>query len=205
VIKPNRLGVFGGAFDPVHIGHLFVASAVAAHAGLDRVLFLPVGDPAHRRPSASAADRRAMVALAIADDERFSLDDTALRQSGPVYTADTMPLLQAAYPQAELSFIAGADSLIDTPWRRLDEVARALHRFFVVAREGADPNRLTPTLATLPPELARRFELLQLPLVDVSATVVRHRVARGQPIRYLVPDAVADYIQRKSLYANEPR
>ena len=198
-----RLGVFGGAFDPVHIGHLFVASAVAAYAALDRVLFVPVGDPAHRSPSAPAADRAAMVALAIADDERFSLDDTALRQSGPVYTADTMPLLRAAYPLAEFCFIAGADSLIDTPWHRLDEVAAALHRFYVVAREGADPHRLTPTLATLPPDLAQRFELLQLPLVDVSATVVRSRVAQGQPIRYLVPDRVMDYIQRKSLYAND--
>ncbi len=126
-----------------------------------------------------------MVALAIADDERFSLDDTALRQDGPVYTADTMPLLRAAYPQAEFCFIAGADSLIDTPWRRLDEVASALHRFYVVAREGADPSRLTPTLATLSPELGERFELLRLPLVDVSATVIRRRVAQGLPIRYL--------------------
>jgi nicotinate-nucleotide adenylyltransferase len=200
----TRLGVFGGAFDPIHVGHLFVASAVAAQAGLERVLFVPVGDPAHRRASAPAADREAMVALAIADDARFALDETALRQSGPVYTADTMPLLRAAYPNAEFCFIAGADSLVDTPWRRLDEVARALSRFYVVAREGTDPRRLAPTLATLPSELAQRFELLTLPLIDVSATIVRSRVAQGAPIRYLVPDAVVDYIQRKSLYRKEP-
>jgi nicotinate-nucleotide adenylyltransferase len=203
-MSDRRLGVLGGAFDPIHVGHLFVASAVAAQAGLDRVLFVPVGDPAHRKASAPARDRKAMVALAIADDARFVLDDTALRQDGPVYTADTMPLLRRAYPDAEFCFIAGADSLVDTPWRRLDEVVQALHRFYVVAREGTDPSRLAPTLATLPAELAQRFELLHLPLVDVSATIVRARVASGQPIRYLVPDAVVDYIQRKSLYRSDP-
>lgn len=198
----KRLGVFGGAFDPIHIGHLFVASALTAQRGLDRVLFLPVGDPAHRKAEAPASDRLAMVVAGIARDTRFAVDETALRQSGPVYTADTMPLLRAAYPEAQLCFIAGADSLVDTPWRRLDEVARALHRFYVVAREGTSPEQLAPTLATLPPDLAQRFELVDLPLVDVSATVIRRRVAQGQPIRYLVPDAVADYIIEKSLYKN---
>ena len=195
-----RLGIFGGAFDPIHVGHLFIASAVAAELRLDRVLFQPVGDPAHRTPVASSSDRRAMVLLAIRADERFMLDETALRQKGPVYTADTMPLLRRAYPSASFSFIAGADSLIDTPWRRLDEVVRELDRFVVVARSGADPERLEPTLGALAPDLAQRFQVLQLPLVDVSASIIRARVAAGQPIRYLVPEPVADYVARAHLY-----
>ena len=199
-MKSDRVGIFGGAFDPIHIGHLFVASAVASDAGLDRVLFLPVGDPAHREVHAAAQDRLEMVALAIKGDARFALDETALRQPGPVYTADTMPLLRQVYPNAEFHFIAGADSLVDTPWRRLDEVARELQRFHVVAREGTDASRLTPTLAMLPDDLARRFALVNLPLVDVSSTVIRDRVAHGKPIRYLVPDPVAQYIERKALY-----
>lgn len=199
-MNAERLGIFGGAFDPVHIGHLFVASAVASEAGLDRVLFLPVGDPAHREVHALPQDRREMVALAIEGNDRFALDDTAIHQPGPVYTADTMPLLRRAYPNAELSFIAGADSLVDSPWRRLDEVMRALRQFYVVAREGTDPSRLAPTLATLPDELARRFTLVNLPLVDVSSTAIRERVANGKPIRYLVPDAVVRFIERRSLY-----
>jgi nicotinate-nucleotide adenylyltransferase len=198
----NRLGVFGGAFDPIHIGHLFVASAIAAEAGLDRVLFLPVGDPAHRKAVAPAADRRAMVLLAIQGDVRFALDETALQQIGPVYTADTMPLLRAAHPTAEFHFIAGADSLVDTPWRRLHEVVRELRSFYVVAREGTEPSRLTPALATLSAGLAQRFVLVNLPLVDVSASVIRARVAAGKPIRYLVPDAVADYITKARLYVD---
>jgi nicotinate-nucleotide adenylyltransferase len=196
----KRLGIFGGAFDPIHIGHLFVASAVAAQGGLDRVLFLPVGDPVHRTVHASAEHRREMVVLAIKQDARFALDETALHQPGPVYTADTMPLLRHAYPDAEFHFIAGADSLVDTPWRRLDEVARELLRFHVVAREGTDASRLAPTLATLSADLAQRFELVNLPLVDVSSTIIRERVAQGKPIRYLVPDPVAKFIEEKALY-----
>mgnify|MGYP001187806755 FL=1 len=199
-MKAERIGIFGGSFDPIHIGHLFVASAVASEAALDRVLFLPVGDPAHRTVHAPPRDRRDMVALAIEGDSRFALDETAIRQPGPVYTADTIPLLRQAYPNAEFYFIAGADSLVDTPWRRLDEVVHELQRFFVAAREGTDASRLTPTLATLANDLARRFVLLNLPLVDVSSTVIRQRVAHGKPIRYLVPDPVARYIEDKSLY-----
>jgi len=199
-MKAERIGIFGGSFDPIHTGHLFVASAVASEAGLDRVLFLPVGDPAHRTVHAPPRDRRDMVALAIEGDSRFALDETAIRQAGPVYTADTIPLLRQAYPNAEFYFLAGADSLVDSPWRRLDEVVRDLQRFFVVAREGTDASRLTPTLATLPDDLARRFVLLNLPLVDVSSTVIRERVAQGKPIRYLVPDPVARYIEDTSLY-----
>ncbi len=198
--RPERLGIFGGAFDPIHIGHLFVASAVAAQEGLDRVLFMPVGDPAHRTAVAPVADRRTMVGLAIRDNPVFALDETALRQAGPVYTADTMPLVRAAYPDAALCFIAGADSLVDTPWRRLDEVVRELRTFYVVAREGTQPDRLKPVLATLPADLAERFVMLNLPLVDVSASIVRTRVAQAKPIRYLVPDAVADHIAAAKLY-----
>lgn len=196
----RRLGIFGGAFDPIHVGHLFVAGAIAFEARLDRVLFLPVGDPSHRAAAAPALDRRAMVELAIAGDERFALDETALRQAGPVYTADTMPLLHKAYPDAAFSFIAGADSLVDTPWRRLDEVASSLERFYVVARAGADPSRLAPVLSGLPEELAKRFAFVDLPLVDVSASVIRERVAHGLPVRYLVPEEVERYIDERGLY-----
>lgn len=197
----ERLGIFGGTFDPIHIGHLFVANAVLADAKLDQVLFLPVGAPAHRETHALASDRKEMVRLAIASNQHFRLDETALHQEGPVYTADTMPLLRHAYPHAAFTFIAGADSLIDSPWRRLDEVVSALQRFYVVAREGTNLNHLAPTLSTLAPELAGRFTLVNLPFVDVSSTIVRERVACGKPVRYLVPDTVEDYIRKNNLYA----
>ena len=195
-----RLGIFGGTFDPVHLGHLYVANAVRAQAGLDSVLFLPVGEPAHRATHAAADDRAAMVQLAIADNPGFALDDTALRQAGPVYTADTLPLLRARYPDAAFSFIAGTDALVRSSWRRLEEVVTALERFLVVTRDQAAAAELAPVLAGLPENLARRFTVLDLPLVDVSASAIRASVARGLPLRYLVPDAVAHYIEERGLY-----
>jgi nicotinate-nucleotide adenylyltransferase len=199
-VSHERLGIFGGTFDPIHVGHLFVANAVLWQAGLSRVLFMPVGEPAHRRTYASPEARTIMVRMAIQDNPRFALDDTALRQAGPVYTADTMPLLRATYPDAGLSFIAGVDSLVASPWRRLDEVVSTLERFFVVAREGADPSDLQAALGSLPQELASRFTFVKLPLAQVSSTTIRSRVARGEPIRYLVPDGAAAYIEEKGLY-----
>ncbi len=196
----EQLGIFGGTFDPIHVGHLFVANAIAVQAKLDRILFVPVGDPAHRRTHASAADRSAMVKAAIADNDRFAVDETALHQAGPVYTADTMPLLQAAHPAAELSFIAGVDSLVASPWRRLEDVVGALRRFYVVVRHGTRESDLKATLDALPSELAERFEFVRLPLVDVSSTSIRARLAKGEPIRYLVADAVERYIEERGVY-----
>lgn len=199
-MSSERIGVLGGTFDPLHVGHLFIAEAVAAEAALSTVLFSPVGSPAHRTPHASAQDRAAMVALGIAGNPRFGLDDTALRQSGPVYTADTLPLMQSRYPQAKLSFIAGIDSLLNSVWQRLDQVAGLLENFYVIARDGLEAEGLRDSLAALPLELAERFVLLNLPLVDVSASSIRARVRDGKPIRYLVPDAVESYIGDKGLY-----
>ncbi len=199
-MSAKRIGVLGGTFDPLHVGHLFIGEAVAAEAGLGEVLFSPVGSPAHRRPHASARHRGAMVALGIEGNARFTLDDTALRQSGPVYTADTLPLLQARYPQAKLSFIAGIDSLVNSVWQRLDQVAGLLENFYVVARDGFDAGGLDECLTALPLELKQRFVLLNLPLVDVSASSIRARVRQAKPIRYLVPDAVESYIGEQGLY-----
>jgi len=199
-VSSDRIGVLGGTFDPVHVGHLFIAEAVAAEAGLAEVLFSPVGSPAHRSPHASAHHRAAMVALGIEGNARFGLDDTALRQSGPVYTADTLPLMQARYPQAKLSFIAGIDSLVNSVWQRLDQVARLVENFYVVARDGLDEGGLDDCLAALPLDLKQRFVYLSLPLVDVSARSIRARVGQAKPIRYLVPDPVESYIREQGLY-----
>ncbi len=196
----RRTGLFGGTFDPVHVGHLFIAEAVLAHAALDRVLWLPVGEPAHRETHAPAADRHAMLELAIEANPHFVLDDTALDQPGPAYTADTLKLLQAKYPDDEFHFIAGVDSLVRSHWRRLDEVAAALKTFWVVRREGHGNDDLRSALSEVPAPLRSRFVNVGLPLVDVSATTIRARVAAHEPITYLVPKAVETYIMVHGLY-----
>jgi nicotinate-nucleotide adenylyltransferase len=199
-VAARRTGVLGGTFDPIHYGHLFIAEAVRSHAQLDRVLFVPVGEPAHRAVHASAAERTAMVELAIAGNAGFALDRTALEQPGPVYTADTLALMRARYPHDELHFIAGVDSLTASRWRRLDEVADQLARFYVVRREGARTSDIAGVIGDLAPALQARFVVLDLPLFDISASVIRDRVKAGEPIRYLTPDDVGCHIEAKRLY-----
>ena len=196
----QRIGIFGGTFDPIHVGHLFVAEAVFDAAQLSTVLFVPVGSPAHRHTHASAADRRAMTELAIAGNSRFAFDSTGLEQQAPAYTADTLALLRKKHPEARFVFIAGIDSLVRSAWRRLDEVADQLERFVIVSREGTNRSDLDPTLRDLPAELRARFDVVDVPLIDVSSTTIRELVAAGRSIRYLVPDAVREYIAARALY-----
>lgn len=196
----ERIGLLGGTFDPIHVGHLHLAQAVADVAELDKVLFLPVGSPAHRETHARAEDRKAMTQLAIARNARFEFDDTALAQPAPAYTADTLALLREKRPDDRFCFIAGIDSLVRSRWRRLDEVAAALEKFYVARRDGVDVAELAPMLADLTPELRARFEVVEVSLMDVSSTEIRALVKAGRSIRYLVPDAVAGYIADHSLY-----
>jgi nicotinate-nucleotide adenylyltransferase len=128
------------------------------------------------------------------------LDTTALQQPGPVYTADTLALMHERHPHDELHFIAGVDSLTVSRWRRLDEVADQLARFYVVRREGARTSDIADVIGDLSPALQARFVVLDLPLVDISASVIRERAQAGQTIRYLTPDEVARYIEEKRLY-----
>lgn len=196
----KRTGIFGGNFDPIHVGHLYIADAVCDRTKLDRVLFLPMAAPAHRETHAPAHDRRAMTELAIAGNEKFALETTGLEQRAPAYTADTLALLRAKYPEDDFFFIAGIDALTRSTWRRLDEVARALARFYVAARSGVGSADLDPVLAELSPDLRSRFECIDVALVDVSSTAIRELVASGRSIRYLVPDLVREYIAAHGLY-----
>jgi nicotinate-nucleotide adenylyltransferase len=199
-VKIRRIGILGGTFDPIHFGHLRIAEVVCQARALDRVLFLPVASPSHRKTHASAEHRAAMTKLAIAGNARFALDRTGLTQAAPAYTADTLALIRKEYKEEPLFFIAGIDSLARSVWRRLDEVARALQEFVVVARTGVGASELDAVLAALEPALRARFKRFDMPLLDISSTAIRDAVKRNRSIRYLVPDAVREYIERNALY-----
>ncbi|HEY7981808.1 MAG TPA: nicotinate-nucleotide adenylyltransferase [Candidatus Eremiobacteraceae bacterium] len=197
----RRIGILGGAFDPVHNGHLAIARGVIDEARLDRVLFMPVGAPAHRATHAPAADRAEMVRLALeSEDPRLQFDATALDQPGPAYTADTLILARRAYPDDALFFIAGADSLGFSKWRRLDEVAAAVERFYVVSRRGSSWTDVEKVIGELGPPLRERFVPIDITVPEISASEIRARVASGKSIGGLVPDEVARYIKRAGLY-----
>ena len=187
-----RLGVFGGAFDPPHLGHLVAASEVVGALALDRVVWIPAALHPFKRGRVGAPPelRLEMVRAAIAGDPRFAADGVELEREGPSYTVDTLRALHARHPGAELFFVTGADNLRELHlWHEPDEVAR-LARLVVVWRGGEG----VPEGARYPAQAVR------IPRIDLSSTEVRRRVGAGETIRYLVPDAVAALIERHGLY-----
>jgi nicotinate-nucleotide adenylyltransferase len=199
-----RLGVFGGSFDPIHNAHLFVAESVRVIEGLDRLLFVPTRNQQHRPSShAGAADRCEMIRLAIAGNPGFALDETDVAPDATGYTADLLPKLQAKYPGAKLTFVIGADSLVNSTWRRFDEVLEALEYFAIAPRPGVGSDALARVIAAVPSALRERVRTLNVPEISESSSLIRSLVAQGRSARYLLPDAVWAYVVERGLYASE--
>jgi nicotinate-nucleotide adenylyltransferase len=191
-----KVGLFGGTFDPIHLGHLRAAENAREALGLDRVLVLPAGEPPHRPGARStAADRYAMVALATAGHAAFVPSDLEIRREGPSYTIDTLRVAQSAMPGDELMLIVGSDAFGEmVSWKDADQIFK-LCRVAVVHRPGEVPS--SEKALELSADRVSWVEAAGLP---ISATEVRRRVGEGKSVRYLVPDAVADYIQKRALY-----
>lgn len=205
-LVPGSIGVLGGTFDPIHLGHLAIAEEVREALGLERVLFVPARRPVHKpgRPVSPAEDRVAMVALAIGDNPAFALSRVEVDRDGPSYTVDTLEGLaaeaRAADRTPDLTFILSAEAYAGLPtWHRPERILE-LCRMAVVPRPGAAP--INPAaMAKLVPGADRRTIVLDGPRVDISGSSIRERVAVGRSIRYLVPDAVIAYIGDHGLYA----
>jgi nicotinate-nucleotide adenylyltransferase len=196
------LGIFGGAFDPIHNGHLFVAEAVREVCGLSRILFVPTRHGHHRAaPLAAPETRAAMIRLAIAANPAFAFDDSDLSAQATGFTADLLPRLAQRYPGEELTFIVGGDSLVRSRWERLDVILDALSAFVVAPRGEVTQAELEGALTALTPERRAKVRYLDsTPLVAESATLVRARLAEGRTVRYLVPEPVFRYIEENELY-----
>jgi nicotinate-nucleotide adenylyltransferase len=196
-----KIGVFGGTFDPIHNAHLFVAESARLLERLDRVLFVPTSNTHYRdKPQSDAAHRCAMVLGAIESNPAFELDETDLRKDASGYTADLLPRLRAKYPDAQFTFIIGADSLVSSNWVRFDEVLEALERFAIAPRPGVGADALARVIAAVPPAMRERVTTLNLPEIPESATLVRTLISQGRSIRYLVPEPVWQYIVARRLY-----
>jgi nicotinate-nucleotide adenylyltransferase len=190
-----RIGVMGGTFDPIHHGHLVAASEVGHFYSLDEVIFVPTGQPWQkegRRVSASE-DRYLMTVIATASNPRFSVSRVDIDRPGPTYTIDTLRDLRATRgPGAEFFFITGADALAQMmTWQDADELFKLAH-FVGCTRPG---HRLSGV--GLPDD---RVSLVEIPALAISSTNCRQRVEAGQPIWYLVPDGIVQYISKRSLY-----
>lgn len=202
---PARLGIMGGTFDPVHLGHLVCAEMARDAFQLDGVVFMVAARPSLKQQRAvSGVDARLdMCRLAIADNPAFDASALEAQRPGITYTADTLRALRTHYPaNVELSFIIGADSLETLPsWHDAAAVA-ALARFLCVARPGT-PDAEARARAARADGFA--VDLLDAPLLDISSSEIRRRVRAGQSIRYLAPLAVCDYIAARGLYAERER
>jgi nicotinate-nucleotide adenylyltransferase len=197
----RRVGVMGGTFDPIHLGHLVAAQEAASVLQLDRVLFIPVWQPPHKtdEPSASPEDRLCMVRLAVADNPIFEVSTIEVDHPGRSFTVDTLRRLVERYPDSELNFILGMDSLAELPKWHDPAGILGLARIVALYRAGWKTVDLA-VLARALPESEGRVSLVPMPELDIAATELRERVREHRPIRYLVPDAVASYIEEHKLY-----
>lgn len=193
-----RIGLYGGTFDPVHLGHLRAAENAREGLGLDLVVFLPSALPPHRgAPLTAAADRLAMARLATAPHPRFEAWDAELRRPGPSYTVETVAALLSERPQDAFLLVVGADTWPEmTTWRDPERLF-SLVEVAVVDRPGFS----SPAAEPPPFPGARRIHRVSGPALPISSTAIRERARQGLSVRYLVPDPVADYIAARRLYA----
>ena len=201
----RAIGIMGGTFDPIHIGHLAVAEEAREALTLDRVLFIPAGQPPHKLPGSvtAIAHRLAMVELAIADNPAFELSRIEIDRAGPSFTVDTVEALARAEPGAMLHLIVSAETFAELPtWHEPERLFDSA-RMAVVPREGY-PAPDPAWLADAFPGREDRVDFLEGPRLGLSSTALRSRVAAGRSIRYLVPPPVAAYIDQHQLYRRLP-
>src|SRR5262249_49433357 len=203
-----RIGIFGGTFDPIQVGHLILAEQCREQAALDQVWFIPAARPPHKleRALTRFEQRVEMIGLAIAGQPAFRIDELEQDRAGPSYTAETVEELRRQHPDAEFWLLIGADTLVDLPnWHDLGRVL-AQAGLIVAGRPGhvipvADSVR---TILRLSDDSPLRYQTVESPLIDISSRDLRRRVNRGRSIRYMVPRAVECYIHEKKLYRAEP-
>ena len=206
-----RLGIFGGTFDPPHVGHLILAAEARDQLGLERVLWVVTPDPPHKvglkpgglrtsgRKITPLAIRLDMVAAAIGDDSGFEISRVEMERPGPHYSADTVGILSGLYPGAALFYLMGGDSLRDLPtWKRPGELIELLAGVGVMRRpqDAVD----LPSIERLLPGIAARVHFIDAPLLQISSSSIRERVAQGRHYHYFLPARVACIVEEKGLY-----
>ena len=197
----RRVGILGGTFNPPHLGHLVCAQEAHAQLDLDRVTWVPTNVPPHKalEDEPGARVRLALCERAVAGDDRFEVSSLELDRGGPSFTVDTLRTLSDQAPEDELIFIAGGDMARSLPsWREPEQIL-SLATFAVAERAGAGRRDIGDQLAALTGG-SSEVRFFAMPRLDISSSDLRRRVAEGRPIRYLVPDAVAEEIEARGLY-----
>jgi nicotinate-nucleotide adenylyltransferase len=196
----TRVGILGGTFNPPHIAHLVCAQEAYLQLGLDQVMLIPARIPPHKPvdDEPGAEHRLELCRAAIEGDDRFTVSDLEMTRDGPSYTVDTLNALTRRAPDSELFMIVGGDVAAGLPSWHEPERVLSLATLAVAKRRGAARARVEQALQAL--QGGERAVFLRMPRIAISSTLVRRRVRHGEPIKYFVPDAVAEYIERHRLY-----
>lgn len=192
----------GGTFDPIHNGHLTLAEYSRLHFGLEKVLFIPTGNPPHKyqKDIASSRYRYDMTLLAINSNPYFELSAMEIESQGITYTIDSIKKLQEQYKAADFYFVLGSDSFFNIEkWGKYKELI-GLCEFIVVKRPDKDNKNLKDKVKQFNKKYNSKIHLLEAPLIGISSTDIRNRVKKGLSIKYLVPDSIEDYIIKKQMY-----
>ena len=200
--KKNKIGIMGGTFDPIHIGHLILAQSAYEQLSLDKVLFIPSGKPPHKpnRTGASDEDRVAMTRLAIADNPAFELCLIEMNSTTPTYTYLTLKRLYEENPDDEYYFILGEDSLIDfLTWKKPEDIVKYCHIVCGI-RPGLTDEKPDAIIEKTRSVIEGDYIMITSPLIEISSCEIRSRYRDGKSIRYYVPSKVAEYIERNSVY-----
>jgi nicotinate-nucleotide adenylyltransferase len=196
-VNELKIGIMGGTFDPIHLGHMIAAENSREGVGLDEVWFMPTCIPPHKAniPIANALQRLEMVRLAVAEQPNFRAVDYEITRGGISYTADTVNILNDIHPGDSFYYIIGADMVIYLPkWVRIDELVQHVS-FIGLQRPGFQVE-----MEQLPPNIAVKVQLVSMPLIDISSTAIRDRKRQQQSVRYLVCERVRDYMEANRLY-----
>jgi nicotinate-nucleotide adenylyltransferase len=189
------IGVFGGTFNPPHVGHLIVMESVQDQLSFDRVLFIPSANPPHKKnPTLAPSEHRfAMTKLAIDDNKAYEVSDLEIQRVGTSYTIDTLKILNSLYPSASLSLIIGADNFVEIDsWRSPEEIF-SMADVLVMSRPGFSTTNVRHSYS-------RHVRFVNVPSVGISGSDIRRRIKQNRTIRYLVPDSVLKYIHHHRLY-----
>lgn len=196
-----RIGILGGTFDPIHYAHLATVEFIRVKYNLDRVIFIPSGNPPHKFWNITDKnDRYKMVLLATVKNENFLVSDMEINKVGKTYTIDTLRSLKKTYPTCELFFITGADAICDIEaWKDVSENFK-LATFIAATRPGISLLRAQDYIEKLEKKYNAKIINVYVPSLDISSTYIRDQLNLGKSVRYLIPEDVEDYIKEKGLY-----
>lgn len=197
----KRIGIFGGSFNPIHIGHLIIAEAAWREFKLEKIIFIPTGDTPNKNMNhIDKMDRFKMVKLAICDNDHFSISSIEIKRSGPSYTVDTIHEIQKELPEAyQLYFIAGTDAVADLPhWRYNRELLNSCH--FICASRRGSREEMERSVNYFGELGKRKIHFLKTPELEISSTILREWIYHGYSVKYMIPDSVIQYINKYKLY-----